>query len=191
MIIHFTSARTSVVKDIETLRKVVSVIHRSGYTLARDWIEPQYHILKSGTGSDINSEQIYTTNIDAIERSDLVIIEGTEKSFGLGFQVATALHKKKPVLLLTKRVSSASRGYLSRGIKDPLLTRKEYGDNDLEKIVGDFIKDNMIKNKDLRFNFVIDRQIYNHLRWRSFKSGKTKAEVVRDLLLKDLEDKKD
>jgi predicted DNA-binding protein len=53
--------------------------------------------------------------------------------------------------------------------------------------VSQFLEQNHIENKDLRFNFFIDRQIYNYLRWASFKTGKTKAEILRELVLHDIE----
>ena len=39
----------------------------------------------------------------------------------------------------------------------------------------------------MRFNFFIDRKIYNYLRWASFKTGKTKAEILRDLVENEIE----
>jgi nucleoside 2-deoxyribosyltransferase len=188
MVIHFTSSRSSVIKDFETLRKVIRVIHETGNVLARDWMEPQYHIDVTKTVKELNPRHIYDLNIDAIERADLVIIEGSFKSFGSGFQAATALHKKKPVLLLISRARVKAESRISQGINDPLLTRKEYLDHsDLSVAVKNFIEENSIKTKDLRFNFVLDPQLYNHIRWKSFKSKKTKAEVVRELLVQDME----
>ena len=77
----------------------------------------------------------------------------------------------------------------SSGLRHALLTVKEYEDNNLEKLVHDFLAENEISTKDLRFNFVIDRRLYHYLRWKSYKTRKTKAEVVRDLLDKDMKDK--
>jgi hypothetical protein len=99
--------------------------------------------------------------------------------------VALALQSRKPTLLLVGEGAKASS--YAAGIKSDFITLRTYNDQTLERMVKDFMKENEMQTKDLRFNFVIDRKIYNHLRLRSFKSGKTKAEIVRDLLLKDLE----
>lgn len=188
MVIHFTSSRTNVVEDLETLRRVMGVIHQTGNVLARDWMEPQYHIDVTKTVKEMDSRRIYDLNIDAIERADLVIIETSFKSFGSGFQAATALTRKKPVLLLIKKTHVENESRISQGANDPLLTRKVYSNfSELEVVVKDFIKSNSIKTKDLRFNFVLDPQLYNHIRWKSFKTKRTKAEVVRELLIQDME----
>lgn len=186
MIVHFTAARKSVLTDINTLRIIISVIHESGHVLARDWVEPWRIKIDRGI-QDFGGEEIYKFSMDAVARAELVIVEGSEVSFGSGFQVATALARKKPVLVLVQEDIDL-RSTLLWGISDPLLVLKSYNQDTLRDIVGDFIRENTFSTKDLRFNFVIDRQIYNHLRWKSYKSNRTKGEIVRELLKKDIED---
>lgn len=188
MIIHFTASRSSVVNDFATLKKVIAVINKTGNMLARDWMEPQHHTEAAKTVVGLGSKDVFKLSIDAIERADAVIIETSEKSFGSGFQAATALFMKKPTLLLIRKDYVHEESKISQGIENPLLFRKEYSnDSELEAAVASFIKDNTVKVKDLRFNFVIDHQLYNHIRWKSFKTKKTKAEVVRELLYKDMD----
>lgn len=189
MIIHLTSSRASVVKDIATLRQIITVIHRLGHVLARDWIEPQYHISTSKMAKPIAPTQVYKQSMDAIDRADMIIVEGSEKSFSCGLQVAAALQRKKPTLLLVERSRAKNESAIAQGIEDPLFVRKIYEKHSVENLVAEFIKENTVSTKDLRFNFVIDRQLYNHIRWKSFRSRKTKAEIVRELLVKDMEDK--
>ncbi len=187
MIIHLTSSRTSVVKDIATLRQIIAIIHKLGHVLARDWVEPQYHISTTRNAPEMPTAQVYKQSMDAIDRADLIIVEGSEKSFGCGLQVATALQKKKPTLLLIEKSRAKNQSAIAEGLSDPIFTRKIYDKQEIEHIVAEFIKDNTVSTKDLRFNFVIDRQLYNHIRWKSFRARKTKAEVVRELLLRDME----
>ena len=150
MVIHFTASRTNVVNDFETLKNIIRVIHSTGNVLARDWMEPQYHIEVTKTAKELEPRVIYELNMDAIERADMVIIETSEKSFGSGFQAATALQKKKPTLLLIRKDRVATESKIPKGITDPLLQRKEYGGNEeLEKIVSNFIEENTFKTKDV------------------------------------------
>lgn len=186
MVVHFTTSRESVVQDIVIMRKIIALIYESGSVLARDWIEP-FYILAKKKPKNQDREDAFKLNVEAIERADLVIVEGSRSSFGSGFQLAQALQKKKPVLLLVKKTSVASESSVSRSIEDSCLRREEYDLENLEEIVRNFISENTVSTKDLRFNFVIDRQIYSHLRVRSYELGKTKAEIVRDLLLEDIE----
>ena len=187
MIVHLTSSRTNVVEDISTLRTIIGAIHENGHVLARDWIEPYFHIAVTNKANDMDPVQVYKLNVEAIEKADVMIIEASYKSFGSGFQVATAINKKTPTLMLIKD-GTENESTFSQGLRDPLIQRKVYNDKSLRQIVDNFLDDNNLSGKDLRFNFVIDRQLYNHLRWKSFKSHKTKGELVRELLLKDMEE---
>lgn len=187
MIIHLTASDLSVVKDIETLRQIMAIIHRLGHVVASDWIEPQYHVTISKKPQQTSPETVYRQSLEAIDRADLIIVEGSEKSFSCGMQIASALHRKKPTLLLAEQSREKNLSVVAKGIKDPLFTRKIYNTSTLSSIVTEFINDNTVSTKDLRFNFVIDRQLYNHIRWKSFRARKTKAEVVRELLLRDME----
>ena len=186
MIVHFAASSKSVVDDIETLRAIITTIHEHGHVVARDWIEPFRIAIQKGR-SDVSPEEVYQFNMDAIARADLVIVEGSHVSFSSGFQVAAALARKKPVLILVNSSKVTNESILSQGITDPLLKRSAYTSVTLKERVSEFINDNTISTKDLRFNFVIDRQLYNHIRWKSFKTRKTKAEIVRELLMKDME----
>jgi len=187
VIVHLTSSRANVVENIETLREIVGLINESGHVLARDWIEPYYHVAVKNAAKDVDPAQVYKLNVDAIERADVMIIEASFKSFGSGFQVATAMSKKKPTLMLIKD-DAKNESIFSQGLNDPLVQRHAYNAHNLKSLVINFLEENNINSKDLRFNFVIDRQLYNYIRWKSFKSRKTKAEIVRELLLKDMDE---
>jgi hypothetical protein len=177
MIIHLCQTETT--QHVSVLGRVVSAIHDLGYDAGGVWAsgELQY--------SQYDRVQAAAKSI---EQSDMLIAEVSGSStFSTGYEVAYALQSKKPILLLVHEGSKVSS--YATGIKNEFVTVHTYTDFTVEKIVKDFIKDNDSKTKDMRFNFVIDRKIYNHLRLKSFRSGKTKAEIVRDLLLKDLEEK--
>lgn len=186
MIVHFAAARKSVRDDIEVLRAIVSAVHEQGHVIARDWIEPYYRTITEKKTKDMDVSQIYKLNVDAIERADIIIIEASNKSFSSGFQLAAAINKKKPTLVLVKEGVDDESAF-TQGLNDPLVQRHVYNAGNLKRFVISFLEENNINSKDLRFNFVIDRQLYNHIRWKSFKMRKTKAEVVRELLNRDME----
>jgi len=62
---------------------------------------------------------------------------------------------------------------------------------DVAKIVGDFLMENTISTKELRFNMFIDRQIYGYLRSESLETGKNKSEIIRDLIMREIQKKQD
>lgn len=132
-----------------------------------------------------NWQEIYKSNIEALTRADVVITDVTSSNFAISYMAAISLQYKKPTLILFR--DNAVDGVAALGLSDPLATVKEYNFDNLEKIVTDFLEINRIDVKDMRFNFFIDRQIYNYLRWASHKSGKTKAEVLRELVCREIE----
>lgn len=187
MIVYFSASARNLEDRIKTYRTIINKIHSLGHTLANEWVEPAAHReARGGVFSDIKA--IVRDAQAGIESAEVVIAEVSGGSaFGVGYEVAMALQRKKPVLLLIhKNVFSSS--YASGLVSDD-ITLRPYVEPNLSRIIEDFIRTNTLQTKDLRFNFVIDRQIYNHLRRKSFLHGKTKAEVLRDLLLKDISEK--
>lgn len=185
--VHLTGSASHLEEDMRFLRRIIDTVHSHEFVIARNWVEPAYLRSKRNPKEvDINWDVVFQDNLEAIARSDMVIIEGTHYGFGQGYQAAVALQQKKPVLLVSRDSSIEQR--LVAGLSDELFTIKLYEDEDeLEKIVSKFLQNNTLTNRDMRFNFFLDRQIYNHLRWVSFKTGKTKAEIIRDLIDKEID----
>jgi hypothetical protein len=182
MIIFLTGSSWELREDLPFLRKAVKVIEETGNVLARDWIETTFE--RSETPNvkrpPIDWDKAMHGTVDAIMRADVVIVETTSYRFSQGYQVALALQQKKPVLVVSRQPNGTRS--LS-GIKNKLLSLAEYQtEEDLDKVIRKFIRDNTISTKDLRFNFFIDRQIYNYLRSVSYETGKNKSEIIRDLI---------
>jgi hypothetical protein len=186
MIVYFSATSRNIKEDIDTYRKIIETVHKLEHTVTHSWVEAAWHRAERDGKSFGDIEGVVKDTLMGIESAEIVIAEASDVStFGVGFEVARALYRRKPVLVLVKPQSLAN-SYVT-GIHDDLLTLKKYDKHNISKIIEDFIKEHTVKTKDLRFNFVIDRQIYNYLRLKSFRSQKTKGEVVRELLIKDME----
>lgn len=187
MKVHFITSRQSINQDIVILKKIMSAIENSGSELVLKWIERAYARQKTAD-STADWKAIFKMNLETIAKSDVVIAETSYENFGVGYQVAMAVQQKKPILLL--RHAAADKNAFVTGIEDGWVQHEEYEDEaNVEEKVKKFLDDNNITAKDMRFNFFIDRQIYNYLRWASYKSGKTKAEVLRELVQREIEEK--
>lgn len=185
MIVHFIASSLWTSKNSQRKKIIAEAVQNTGHSMSKNSSEIREVEMAEGLLDDSDWENICREELSAADRADLLIVEASNKgSFGVGYVAAVCLDRKKPTLLLLEKGSL--QGSFINGLKHPLLTRGEYDAENLAEIVIDFIQQNTVSSKDLRFNFVIDRQIYNYLRWRSHTSGKTKAEVVRDLLLKDI-----
>lgn len=190
MIVHFIASEFNITDTIEDLRSIVRILHKQEYSLARDWIEPAYaRRLRGEEFKTTDWNSVYRESLEAIARADVVIAEVTHESSSIGYQVAFAVQHKKPILLIRK--SDAAKDVFVNGLKDSYVIHKEYKETtELDSIIGTFLQDNRIENKDMRFNFFIDRGIYNYLRWAALKTGKTKAEILRELVQHEI-DKQD
>lgn len=187
MQVHFIASNRGIKDNIERFRKILKSVNSKGHSLTRDWVEPAFKLAEAGQSfDDLDWKHIYKENMSALVKADVVIVEATVKSFAVGFQTAVALQLKKPTLLLSN--DEESRKTYTAGLEDSLLVPKHYSDEkELEKYVSEFIQDNTIETKDMRFNFFIDRPIYNYLRWTSHRTGKTKAEILRELVEREIE----
>lgn len=188
MLVYLVGARTNIIDRIETFRELVKTIHSEGHSLALDWIEPVYEAEKSGKVNDIEWPILYKDMMEAIARADVVIADTSVQSFGVGYQTAMAIQLKKPTLILHH--DSTSEYKFLTGIDNVNVDYKSFNDTNIEDILRSFLKVNDIPTKDMRFNFFIDRPIYNYLRWSSLKTGKTKAEILRELVEREIEREK-
>lgn len=186
MIVHFVSSSLTLEKDWPYLRSIVDTIHDSGHELARDWLDLAYNRVVKKLPVSTDWEKIASANLEGISRADVVVMEVTNYSFSQGFQTAAAIQLKKPTLLLYRDPSPMERHFGS-GLKSEFLRVLRYSSKEeIDEIVSSFLEDNVLTTKDTRFNFFIDREIYNYLRWASSKTGKTKSEILRSLLEKEI-----
>lgn len=182
MHVYLVASQVNLSERIEQLRRLIKAIHNEGHILSRDWIEPAYATENSRKPTEWLS--VYQESIDAIIRSDVVIAEANTPSLGVGYQIAVATQSKKPILIL--RHEDLDDDFFLSGIRATNVVYRKYNDETVEETVTGFLRENDIPAKDMRFNFFIDRQIYNYLRWSSLRNNKTKAEILRELVLKEI-----
>ena len=189
MKIHLITSRPTLKNDIGTLRRMIDIIRSQKNTLASDWIDHAYNRLTGNSHEKVDWARLYKQNLEDIAGADVVIAETSYENFGVGYQVAVAVHQKKPVLLL--RHATADKNAFATGVEDGWVKRADYTEDNLEEVLTKFLDDNRIDTKDMRFNFFIDRPIYNYLRWAAYKTGKTKAEILRELVSKEIDKSND
>jgi hypothetical protein len=171
MVVHIVGAPEKGITESKTVL-ISSLIKGWGHELAHDW---------TLSTSRLGLQQ----TVSAISRSDVVVIEASDNGFGLGYLTSTAELQRKPVLLLVSRAAGNKPrlGELENFYIKPAV----YDDDTLETVLKSFLDDNDIPIKDMRFNFYIDRAIYQYLRNTALATGKTKAEILRELVLREIE----
>lgn len=187
MIVHIISSHENIEQNIGNLRTILKLTKKYGHTLAYDWIEEAYkHATDKNLSDAVDWNVIYNENMAAITKADVVIAEATRRSFGAGYQIAASVRFKKPTLVVSQ--DSNENDIMQVGRDREYIKFVGYHSEDaLEVAVTDFLKENDIPAKDLRFNFAINRRIYNYLRSTSAETGETKAEIIRRLIEREID----
>lgn len=183
--VHLIASGADLDNDLPYLQKIMDTIRKKQAIVTRDWISVIAHYKKQTPYVEqADWTNIVEESLDAIRRSDLVIAEVTLSDFNQGLQTYIAAQYKKPTLVLTR--SQIEDRFIS-GISSTYLIVKQYSTNEeLEALVSNFIQKNTIPQKDLRFNFILDRRIYKYLRDKSYDTGKNKSEIIRALLEQEI-----
>jgi hypothetical protein len=188
MLVHLIAPVDGLIENIDNLRFLVKSLKEQGHELARDWLEVAYQEEVNKTkNSDTVWQEIIQNNLEAIAKADVIIADITYDSTTIGYQVAIAIQQKKPTLLILQEGREVSP--FTWNIPSSFLKRVEYNKDNLLDQVAPFMQENDITTKDMRFNFFIDRPIYNYLRWAALKTNKTKAEILRELVKREIEKK--
>lgn len=180
MKVHFSAPLQDLDKHIGSYELIVDAIRNGGHELVRDWLQ-EYHSTKAKDQRFTDEEwrRINDETLESVQDADVVIIEATISSFSMGYIAAKALANKKPLLML---FDTHPQPYVLNS-NNTLKRSEVYGsDEELQKIVTTFLKEVDVDANNLRFNMVLDREVYNYLNWESVNSGKTKAQIVREVL---------
>ena len=184
---HFIASTGHIQTDITDYRLILDALKKHNVELTSEWLDKAHERAMSNPkdGDGDNWGGIYRENLDAISRADIILAEVSKSSFLVGFQVASALQMKKPVLLLSTHTQAD--GALGLSLNEEIIRFCQYTSKSIDKIVGDFIEENRMGAKDIRFNFFIDRKILNYLNWAAFQTGETKSEIIRKLLEQEID----
>jgi hypothetical protein len=191
MIVHFIGSKSEIHKELPYYRAIISSVKSQGHTIAKEWVEEVNTLAGHGKlKKEAESwAQVDKDHMTAIAKADVMIVDCTAKSFFSGYHVAQAAAQKKPLLILTRDKSPVAISGLST--PSGFIKSVVYDLKNIDSIVQEFLSENTIDTKDLRFNFYLDRPTYTYLRWMSEKTNKTKAEVIRSLLQREMNSGKD
>lgn len=188
MKVHFTCSTIEFEERFEIYKAIREIIKKLGHKITRDWIYEELSLRKKGIKG--YSVDVYEKTIQAILDADVVIIEGSIPSFHIGHQITIALQKNKPVLLLTQKLEEGKWPFITTFHKEHnkrnLLHVKKYTKRSLKTIIKRFLKEYK-RGPLVRFNLFLDNTIDNYLDWASFTSKKSKSEIIRDLIKRNID----
>jgi hypothetical protein len=189
MLVHLVGSRGKFSEQVEYLRRVSECIKTEGHELVDDWVDRVYEdrTIKGTSAEMVDWSLLYKESMEALSRADAVVAETSNPSFSVGYQVAQAVAMKKPILVLNRE--GVDKSFFAGGIEAGIDYQK-YTPETIDATLTEWLRDNDIDTKDMRFNFFINRSIYNYLRWTALKTGKTKAEILRNLVEREIDIKK-
>lgn len=185
MLVHFIGSKSGIKEELPYYNAIIQCIVDGGNRVSRNWVKELHSLGNDKLKNDYQTwAQVDDENSRALAGSDVVIMEGTVKSFFAGFQAAQAIAQKKPILILTRENIPVSIA----GLNTPsgFIRSVTYNLASIRLIIDGFLNDNTITTKDLRFNFYLDRSTYRFLQWTSEVTGMTKSEIIRTTLRNEM-----
>ncbi len=182
MKIYFTASVSSAPDEVKTsYKEIIAVLTNLGHTVMAD------HVL----GKD--KEDITSQTVDeALEvqkrmsqrkkQADLVVVEGSTASFGVGQEIAEALNDNKQVLVL---YLPGKKPHILINHGRDVIYFAEYTKESLRSTLEEYIE-YAKTNSDTRFNFFISPQIGSYLDWVARKRKLPRAVYLRKLIEDDM-----
>jgi hypothetical protein len=134
MTIYFSANCRNLEHDKPLYKRIIDVALKEGWSVNNNWLEAAEWRMSSVEAWGGICHEAMT----GISLADALIVEASDRSaFGVGYEVAVALQRGLPVLLLCEKGSSS---YAS-GLRHPLIYYREYDTDTLDKLVERFLAD--------------------------------------------------
>jgi len=184
MNIYFACASEDIRNHLQEYKLITKIIIDLGHNIPENWLE-RIDI----KGPDINTneakkkELLRKEGIESVKTADLLVAEISQQSVGVGYQIATAMDNKIPVLcLITDEINGGKPSQIIESSNSPLVTIREYKKSNVREIIKDYFR--RFSNKSLiKFNFIITPEIDKYLNWKSRNGKLSKSEILRKLIM--------
>jgi hypothetical protein len=161
----------------------------AGCILLFDWIpETDKYIQAHGHPErERDIQGIFKKIVEAINKCDVSIEEYTVPNFSSSHQISLSLARQKPTLVLKQKNPNHgwNNSYID-AVSSPLLIVREYKGEEYKDIIKEFLGEFKNGYGQERYNFVLDRREKYYLDWASEKYSKSRSELLRDLIEKQM-----
>ena len=188
MRVFFAFSTQDLPSHLVDYQKIVNSINKLGHELTVDLIKKAKRTKREwGSSSEkTNWDAFRKEAIGGIEEADAVISEVSLPSSGAGFQVAYALMRKKPVLILFSRNFGQHKpSKVIEAFESPLLRINSYDNNDLHGVIKNFFL-NLPNQTLVKFNFLITPEINQYIDWLHRTTRKSKSEALRLKIIEEI-----
>lgn len=184
MKIYFNASLLGKEKYLKEFKEIIKIFSELGHEVYSDHVmKRDYKKVNKQTREQHEADFQKARN--QIQESDVMIVEATYPSIGVGHTMTIALEMYKSVLILYQN-QTTPHGLL---IGNRLLTVKKYSLKNSEKL-KQIIKTFLIKAEQhllkKRFNFMLDKTQEDYLDWVSKIQRISKANFIRILIDKNI-----
>ncbi len=162
--------------------KIIRVFREQKHQILDSWTVEKLE----GKKTELTANELLLKNSQLLQEADLVVVEISTPSFGVGYQFGQALANRKHVLCLYPDTMPADEvSDIIKGHSSSLVSVVAYNSNTIEKKIRDYLAGMTLA--DLRkFNFIATDEIIDFVEQGAKREGKSKSEFLRDKILTEL-----
>lgn len=178
---YFTASIVGKKQYLENYLKIIGLLKKHGAEVTCD------HIIKTEESSihlETKEDRIkFQKKLENwIDDADFMVVEATFPSISVGYEIALAVHKGKPVLALYSQGEPPS---LIFNNEEEKIVCEKYTNANLEEIMTDFL--NYVQGEsDTRFTFFVSSNIASYLSKMAKKNKVPKSVYLRYLIQQDM-----
>lgn len=181
MKVYFTAAISNTSSDTKkSYQIIIDTLEKMGHTVIYSDAINSGKFLENQSSDEAIANQKKLSKWK--KQSDVVLVEASVPSFGVGQEITEALTDNKQVIVLYKGVA---KPHILVSQNQESLYFAEYSENNLRKVLEDYIE-YARANSDTRFNFFISPQIGYYLDWVSRKRKLPRAVYLRRLIEEEM-----
>ncbi len=175
MRIFFSTATENYINKNRSVGEIYELIVKAGHTQTNLYANSYFQKKKL-----LDKQKTIDRIKKSLKKSDLLIAEISTPSFGVGNNICLAQLYKIPIICLCHESFDKNIPTFLRETDSKSLKLVIYNDTNLVELVENTIKKTVVKKK--RFNFNLDYNIYKYLTVISKETGKTKTELIHEIL---------
>lgn len=181
MKIYFSVSISKMTDDLKfSCNNICDYLEELGHTLVfeRRFNEKNFYLKKDESENFEEQQKISKQKKEA----DVIVVEITNPSIGIGQEISMALLHNKYVIALHRETS---KPHVLTDIKTENLLVLPYNNKNYKLAINDCISF-ISENKDQRFNLILSNDLVAFLDSVSEKKGIPKAEIIRNLIIKEM-----
>lgn len=180
MNIYFAASSRNLQAQRQHYQHIIDTLTKLGHKVLDSWVVSQLNHINT----DLTTQELVLYNHRLVQDAELVVIEPSDTSFGVGYFYAQALAGRKPILCLYPTdYPAAELSDIIKTASSSLVTLLNYSLSDLETQLRDYFAS--LKLADLRkFNFIASAEIMEFIDAGSERENKSKSEFLRDQIHK-------